>query len=85
MASEASYIILNYLLNNVPDLTIFCVDDVIDDAPNTELVKNIQVARATRSATFSVAPGLVLLLLKIDSAANIAASILTTFKRCANR
>ena len=35
----------------------------------------------TSAATFSVAPGLALLLFKIAS----AASILTTFKRCANR
>ena len=41
----------------------------------------LQVALAIRAATFSVAPGLAPLLFKIDS----AASILTTFKRCANR
>ena len=41
----------------------------------------LQVARATSAATFSVAP----LLFKIDSATTSAASILTTFKRCANR
>ena len=45
----------------------------------------LQVARATSAATFSVAPGLAPLLFKIDSAVTSAASILTTFKRCANR
>ena len=45
----------------------------------------LQVARATSAATFSVATGLAPLLFKIDSAATSAASILTTFKRCANR
>ena len=45
----------------------------------------IQVARATSAATFLVAPGLAPLLFKIDNAATSAASILTTFKRCANR
>ena len=45
----------------------------------------LQVARATSAATFSVALGLAPLLFKIDSAATSAASILTTFKRCANR
>ena len=41
----------------------------------------LQVARATSSASFIVAP----LLFKIDSDATMAASILSTFKRCANR
>ena len=45
----------------------------------------LQLARATRAATFLVASGLALLLFKIDSAATSAASILTTFKRWANR
>ena len=45
----------------------------------------LHVARATSAATFSVAPGLAPLLFKIDSAATSVASILTTFKRCANR
>ena len=40
----------------------------------------LHVASATSAATFSVAPGLAPLLFKIYS----AASILTTFKRCAN-
>ena len=48
-------------------------------------VSPLLVARATRAATFSVAPGLAPLLFKIDSAATSAASILPTFKRCANR
>ena len=44
------------------------------------------VCRAvTSAATFSVAPGLAPLLFKIDSGATGAASILTVFKRCANR
>ena len=41
----------------------------------------LQVASATSAATFSVAPGPAPLLFKIYS----AATILTTFKRCANR
>ena len=45
----------------------------------------LQVELATSAVTFLVAPGLAPILFKIDSAAASAASILTTFKRCANR
>ena len=59
------------------------VDRAVTIAPLQ--VAPLQVARATSATTFSVAPGLAPLLFKIDSAATGAASILTTFKRCANR
>ena len=45
----------------------------------------LQLVRATSAATFPVAPGLAPLLFKIANAATSAASILTTFRRCANR
>ena len=46
-----------------------------------DIIRAVTIAATSRAHYFLVAPGLVPLLFEIDS----AASILTTFKRCANR
>ena len=48
---------------------------------NQSWLAPLQLAHATSAATFLVGPGLAPVLFKIDS----AASILATFKRCANK